>query len=514
VQAKPEHVSSRIIGNVLMNWVAFAISLLAGFLMSPFLVRHLGDSVYGVWVLIGSLAGYLGLLDFGVTPSIIKYIAENRARGDRQATNRVVTGGLAVFSLVGIVSLIVSAVIALSFNRIFNTPLGTGTAAAAVMITGLNLSLTFPATVFVGVIRGHQRYDIDALITSINIAVRSLIIVYLLSRGYGILALAAVTFIFDMIRLLYLIWWAFKLDPDITISRAFLDKAELLRLFKFGSLAFVILAGRQLMFYTDSIVIGVFLSTSAVTVYFIANRLVLYLRMLVAEMVGVLMPTTSDMGARDDQAGIKELLVISTKYMLLIALPVASVFFIMGSDFIALWMGPGYSAAVPVLTVLTVAMLAHFMEMPGHTILLGLNKHKIVALFTVPQALVNLGLSVLLVRRLGIMGVALGTAIPMVAFTMVALVVYCRTYIKVSLGDYLKRSGLLPLLIQAPFISSLLILRNSLPPASLLAFFLEIAAALIPYSAIAFFVCISPSERRAFLRTAERFGLKLSPRFS
>src|SRR5262252_10531662 len=112
MKMESERVSSRIIRNVLMNWLAFGATILAGFLMSPFLVRHLGDSVYGVWILIGSLAGYLGVLDFGVTPSIIKYIAENRARGDREATNRVVTGGLAVFSLVGIVSLLISGVIA------------------------------------------------------------------------------------------------------------------------------------------------------------------------------------------------------------------------------------------------------------------------------------------------------------------------------------------------------------------------------------------------------------------
>jgi hypothetical protein len=52
MEAKSEQVSSRIIGNVLMNWLAFGTTILTGFLMSPFLIRHLGDSVYGVWILI------------------------------------------------------------------------------------------------------------------------------------------------------------------------------------------------------------------------------------------------------------------------------------------------------------------------------------------------------------------------------------------------------------------------------------------------------------------------------
>src|SRR5580704_3407617 len=181
-----------------MNWVAFAISLLAGFLMSPFLVRHLGDSVYGVWVLIGSLAGYLGLLDLGVTTSIVKYVAEHRARGDQDAMNRVMSGGLAVSSVVGLLSLVISVAVAFKFNLIFSTLLTTNTAAAVVMLAGLNLAITFPATVFVGFVRGYQRYDLDATVSTVAIVIRTAIIVALILRGHGILVLAAVNFVFDM----------------------------------------------------------------------------------------------------------------------------------------------------------------------------------------------------------------------------------------------------------------------------------------------------------------------------
>src|ERR1044071_5146827 len=99
MQEDNEQRSSQIIKNVLMNWAAFAATIGIGFVMSPFLVRRLGDSVYGVWVLVGSLVGYLGLLDFGITPSTVKYIAEYRALDDQRAINRLVTTSLAVYSL-------------------------------------------------------------------------------------------------------------------------------------------------------------------------------------------------------------------------------------------------------------------------------------------------------------------------------------------------------------------------------------------------------------------------------
>lgn len=514
VQVDSEERSSRIIKNVLMNWIAVAATVLAGFLMSPFLVRHLGDSVYGVWILIGSLVGYLGLLDFGITPSILKYIAEYRARNDQEAINRVVSGAFAVFSILGIVSLLVSLVIAFSFNNIFNTPLSDNVAAAVVILAGINLAITFPALVFIGVLRGYQRYDIDASITAITIVLRSLLLVVLIRKGYGIMALAGATLIFDMLRLAYLVRAAYRLNPDIRIARAYVERNEMRRLFGYSAYVFVMIVGKQMIFYTDSIVIGLFLTTSAVTAYFVASRLVTYLQMLVSEMVGVLTPTTSDLAARNDQDGIKELLIVSTKYMLLIALPASAVFFVMGGDFITLWMGPSFAGSATILTILTIATLAHLIEMPADTILLGLGKHRVVAGFLFLQSIINLILSVMLVRAFGIKGVALGTAIPMIGFTSIAMVVYFRNHLRISLGEYLRRSMPLPVLVQVPFVVLLLLLKRYSPPTSLLSFFVEIAVALVPYAVLCFAVCMSHAERQAFFRIAEKFRLKLSPRFS
>ena len=507
MQANNEQQSSQIIKNVLMNWAAFAATIGIGFLMSPFLVRHLGDSIYGVWILVGSLVGYLGLLDFGITPSTVKYVAEYRALGDQRSMNRLVTSSLAVYSVIGCLTLAVSVVVAVFFNRLFVTPLPQATTAAVVMLTGLNLAITFPAAVFVGILRGYQRYDIDSRVTTINVIIRSVIIVTLIVNGYGILALAAVTFVFDMLRLAYLMRWAYRLNPAITIRREYFDKAQLRQLFGYSIFAFLMIVGKKLIFYTDVIVIGIFMPVAAVTLYSIANRLVTYL-LQVSETMGVLTPTASDMGARNDQAAIKEMLIISTKYMLLIALPVAAVFFVLGDTFISLWMGNEYAGSAVILSILTIAVLAHLLEMPAHTVLLGLGKHQVVACFTLAQALANLALSLALVKPYGLVGVAVGTTIPMVGFTAIAIVVYFKNYLHVSLADYARRSIVMPLVLQAPFIALLFVIKTYGLPGSLVTFFAELAAACIPYLALVFFFCMSATERQAVFTIAERIGFR------
>jgi O-antigen/teichoic acid export membrane protein len=251
-----------------------------------------------------------------------------------------------------------------------------------------------------------------------------------------------------------------------------------------------------------------------VTAYFIASRLVTYLLVLVSEMVGVLAPRASELEASNNTEGIKELLIVSTKYMLLTALPAATVFLVMGENFITLWMGEAFSASAQILTILTVAILSHLMLMPSETILLGMGRHRVIARLMIAQAAANLVLSLALVRPMGIKGVAIGTLIPMVFFMFAGLFIYYRYHFHLSLGEYLRRAVPLPALAQTPFIATLFLMKRYLPPSSLVMFFVEVSLAFIPYGALAFFFFLNSSERRPFLKLAEKFGLRLSPRFS
>ena len=46
-----------------------AASLLVGFVVTPFLVQRLGQSTYGLWIVISSLTGYFAVLDLGIGSS-------------------------------------------------------------------------------------------------------------------------------------------------------------------------------------------------------------------------------------------------------------------------------------------------------------------------------------------------------------------------------------------------------------------------------------------------------------
>lgn len=483
--------------------------------MSPFLVRHLGDPVYGVWTLLGSLTGYLGLLDFGITPSTVKKVAEYRAQDDQTAINRVVTGGVAVFLAIGLVSFLASVAISFVFNKLFPNPLSPQVAAALVLLTGFNLAVTFPASVFIGVLRGFQRYDIDAAVSTLALIARSVLIVVLLLKGQGIIALAIATFVFDMARLAYLMRCVYKVNPALRVARQFFDKEEMRRLFGYSSHFFLIAVGNRINFLTDSIVIGIFLSVAAVTPYSIALRLVTYLRELVIEMTGVLMPAITHLHTTQDTDSVRELHIRATKYAALLSLPVGALFFILGDSFISLWMGARFVThdhAHLLLYALTLGIVVHLIGTPTGSVLTGLGRHDIVARFSILQALTNLIVTLVLVKPLGLMGVALGTTISMCCFFVWSNFIFFKKYLHQSIVKFARRALVGALIAQVPFVALLLAIKIWIPPTSLGGFFLRTGAAFMAYGVLCFLFCLSDDERRTFARITEKFGLNRARR--
>ncbi len=501
----------QIIQNVLVNWAAYAVTILIGFFMSPFLVRYLGDPVYGVWTLLGSLTGYLGLLDFGITPSTVKKVAEYRAQDDQNAINRVVTGGVVVFMAIGAISLLASVVISFYFNDLFPNPLLRSTAAALVLLTGLNLAVTFPASVFIGVLRGFQRYDIDASVSTLALIARSILIVILLRSGYGIIALAIATFVFDIARLGYLWKRAYDVNPGLRVARQFFDKDEIRRLFAYSSHFFLIAVGNKINFLTDSIVIGIFLSVAAVTPYSIALRLVSYLRELVIEMTGVLMPAITHLHTTKATEGVRELHIRATKYAALLSLPVGALFLILGDNFIALWMGQRFvtvNHTQDLLSALTIGIVVHLLGTPTGSVLTGLGRHDIVARFSILQALTNLVVTLILVKPLGLMGVALGTTISMCCFFVWSNYIFFKHYLQQPILIFVRRALIGAIIAQVPFSALLLAIKIWMPPSTLGGFFLRVGVAFIFYGVLVFLLCLSADERHTFGRVTEKFGLR------
>src|SRR5439155_17107750 len=92
-----------IIRGILANYLSLVVSLLAMLILTPVLLRSLGSAAYGFWAVLGSLATYLVLCDFGMNTAVAKYTAEYRTTGQLERLSATVSTILAMVIVSGVV---------------------------------------------------------------------------------------------------------------------------------------------------------------------------------------------------------------------------------------------------------------------------------------------------------------------------------------------------------------------------------------------------------------------------
>jgi len=277
-------------------------------------------------------------------------------------------------------------------------------------------------------------------------------------------------------------------------------------LINYGKYVFLNNISSKIIFATDAVVIGIFLPVSVITFYAIPSSLVSYMRGLIEMSTWVLTPFFSELESKNDMAKIKSILARGTKLSLLLGLPIGIVYLFMGKNFISLWMGSEYGeGSAFVLIILTLPAIFGLWRPIINSALHGLSRHHIIAYLLIGEASVNIILSVIFVKIWGIVGVALGTAIPHILFMGIILpVVVCRN-LGISTINYLRKSILPPFFSSIPFTACCYVVSVYFPAKNLVVFFLWVAAILPVFCVSAWYISFSKVERDAYLETACRY---------
>ena len=125
----------------LSNWLPYGTSVLTALLVTPFVLAHLGTRGYGVWSLTLSFVGYYGLMQLSVGSGIMRYVPFYAGREDNAAASQIVSTGLGMFTVVGLIILLVSALIAEPLSRFYD---GGRELATLIRLTGLGAAIECP----------------------------------------------------------------------------------------------------------------------------------------------------------------------------------------------------------------------------------------------------------------------------------------------------------------------------------------------------------------------------------
>lgn len=497
----------KLIRGVAMNWVAMATGILVGFFLSPFVVHHLGNVAYGVWTIIVSLASYMGLLDLGIRGAAMRFVARDHARGDHDKANEAVAAALFLRSGMVLVILSVSVLASFLAPRLFHVPSHLVSAARiCILVTGVNLSISLTLGVYGGVLAALHRFDLMSSVTIGQTVFRALGAVWLLEHGYGIVALAIWELTSVTVGNTVLTLITLRVYPQLRFRFQKPNFAIVKEFWFYSSWVLVINFGQQLIYYTDNLVVAGFISAAAVTFYAIGGSLIEYLRGVIASLTATFTPLASSLEAVGDKRKMRELMVQGTRASFFVGLAFQVALYFRGETFIGLWMGREYApVSGPILRVLLIASFVMNANLAGIGILYGISKHKINAWWTAGEAIANLVLSIVLVRHMGLVGVAWGTVIPGVFVSLFLRPGYTCRLIEMPLQSFVWQGCLRPILAAVPFGIACYWTNLHWNPTNLMTFFLQIAAVL-PIYLVGFFAAFWNESWRILRMLREKFA--------
>jgi O-antigen/teichoic acid export membrane protein len=399
--------------NISTRYLAIFVDGVIGLLLLPFNVSHLGASAYGLWALTASVTWFFGVLDLGYGNGLVKFIAQYRAWRDRNALNEILSTIGVVFTGLGALCLALTALLAWWIDSVFSIePDQVRTAQHVLLIVGVYLAVRFPLSICGAVVNGFQRFYLNNIVSVATSLVVAAVNVWVLSAGYGLVGLVAATTAVRILSLGLFVGTAFYAYPGLRVRLSLFRTARLKEVTGFSVYMFVLDWSAKLNYSSDTIVIGAMLDTTAVAVWTVAQRLAQVAQQLTGQLTAPLFPNVVDSDAAQRLDRLQLIMIQGTKLSLAFAAPLCLGLIVSADSLIDSWVGRQFSSSVLPMQILLVVVLVRISAASAHLILRGAGHHKLLTYTNAATAVVNILLSVALIRRFGLIGVAFGTLIP------------------------------------------------------------------------------------------------------
>lgn len=401
--------------NVVSLYVARVAAVAVAVFLFPFIAHHVGLTHYGIWLLITSVTVFFVQADFGMGTSAIRYVSQAHAQRQPARVNEIVSSTVAFFAGLGAASGTVLVLVFAAFWGSFNIPDADRDLAAwmIAIVVVLNFLVGLPLGVFRQTLVGLQRMDLANRLLLGQALLRLAVIVTVLELGAGIIGVAVAESAIGLALGLAALVLCRRAAPELRVRRAHVSASMLrsmapysLQIFAMGIAALVILQ-------TNNVVIGLFLPIASVTLFAGAWRVYFVCRDITGALLNAVVPDASHAAAVGNASRLRDILVRGTKYGNAVILAVAVPAMVFAEPLLVTWLGDRFAEVAVVVQILLGSLLINNNHLVAVGMLTGVGRVSRITRYHVIWALANVIIAVALIDPLGLPGVALGIALPL-----------------------------------------------------------------------------------------------------
>jgi O-antigen/teichoic acid export membrane protein len=396
--------------NALGVYAVYAAAMVSGLVVTPIVLHAIGKESFGIWSFIGAITIYLSVLDFGVGPSIVRFAAEARGRQAPEDTNALASVGLALYAVIGLVTLPVGAALAWLVPIFVETPDDlVWPARIATFLIVLSIAARFPLGLFNNLLVAQQRFDVQNLANFVSTVLYAVLVAVLIPGGGGLILLGVLTLGTTLLRLALPLGWLRSELPGLRLSRSLITRARVKELTSFSWSNFLVHIANKVVFSTDIVVVGIALGPEAAALYAIPAKLFTLAFGLGSVGTNLLYPALAEQeGAGADERQ-RRLLLAGLRGGTAAALVLALPLLVIPDRLIEAWVGDGYGESTAVLALLALVVLVHQPIYLFTQYLIARGRQRQIARALIVAVGLNVVLSVFLAKAVGIWGVALST---------------------------------------------------------------------------------------------------------
>lgn len=474
-----------------------------GLVYTPLMTKLLGQSEYGLYNTVSSTISMLSVLNLGFNSSYIRYYAKYKEENDDDSIYKLNGMFFLIFCVIGVVAFICGVFLTTHLNLVFAEGLTQeeySIARILMLLLIINLTVSFPMSVFSNIISANERFVFLKLLGMLKTVGSPLITLPLLLMGFRSIAMVSVTVGISFITDILYIFYVSCILKNKFIFHNF-EKGLFSSLFVYTSLIAINLIVDQINWNIDKILLGRFKGTATVAIYSIGFSLYQYYQMFSSAVSSVFTPRIHKIvnGTQDNlilqKKQLTELFTKIGRIQFLILGLIASGLIFFGKNFIIhIWVGMDYEESYYVMLLLVLSASIALVQNLGIEIQRAENRHQFRSIAYLIMAIINFVMSLYLCQIYGAIGSAIGTAVSLIVANGIAMNIYYHKKCNIDIIYFWKSILGLSKGLLIPAVLGILMNYYS-STYSTLGFFAHIVVYIIVYCASMWFIGMNNCEK-------------------
>lgn len=396
-----------------LNYVVILLNIAVGLLYTPYMLRMMGQSEYGLYSLVASVIGYLTVLDLGLGNAVVRYTAKYRAEGKTKEQYEMFGMFFVLYTIISLVALIGGIGLYLNVDAMFGstmTDVELSKARIMMLILVFNLAFTSPMSIFGSIMTAYERFIFPKAINLIRILLNTAIMIALLEMGYKAIAMVVLQTVFNVATLIInFLYCKYKLKIKIMFARFQWGFLREVAIYSFWIFLNVIMD--KIYWSTGQFILGIVAGTVAISVFAVAIQFQAMYMQFSTAISGVFLPKVTGMVTlRNSNKEISDLFIKTGRIQNIIMAMILFGFLTFGRPFVNLWAGPEYSDAYIITCLFFISVYIPLIQNLGITILQARNQMKFRSLLYIVIASVALVLQYFFAKLWGGIGCAFAIA--------------------------------------------------------------------------------------------------------